>query len=96
MDQILVAGIGNDADDFGTGRRVGQAVVNIPLDVSLVDEVTVAKLAVTDMALFMRRMRQRSDVGSIEIDQRTIFRTGPVEIRGFTDQWLFRSIGGWM
>lgn len=57
MDQILVAGIWNEADDFGAGRQVGQAVVNVPLNVSLVDEVAVAETAVTDATLFVSRMR---------------------------------------
>jgi hypothetical protein len=54
MDYILVAGIGDDADDFGTGRRVGRvwrrAIIYIPLDVSLMDDGMVAKLAVTNLA----------------------------------------------
>ena len=53
MDQILVAGIGDDAADFGRGRRVGQAVVNISLDVSLVDDSVVAELAVDDLSLLI-------------------------------------------
>jgi hypothetical protein len=54
MDQILVAGIGNDADDFGAGRRVGRTIVNVPLNVSLVDDCMVAELVMADLALLMR------------------------------------------
>lgn len=59
MDYVLVAGIGDDADDFGTGRRVGRvwrrAIIYIPLDVSLMDDGMVAKLAVINLARFLRR-----------------------------------------
>lgn len=53
MDQILVAGIRNDAADFGRGRRVGQAVVNLSLDVSLVDVSVVVELAVDGLSLLI-------------------------------------------
>jgi hypothetical protein len=55
MDYILVAGIGDEADDFGPSRRVGRvwrAIIHIPLNVSLMDDSTVVKLAVTNLARF--------------------------------------------
>lgn len=53
MDHVFVAGIRNDADDFGTGRLVGQVVVETAPDVALVDEVMVAELVLTNVALVM-------------------------------------------
>lgn len=46
MDQVLIAGIWDDTDDFGAGRWVGQVV----MDITQVNSSIVAKSAASDAA----------------------------------------------
>ncbi len=61
MDQILVAGVGDDADHFGTGRLVGQSVVDVPLHVTLVDSSAVSEVIVADVVPFLSIDRHHFD-----------------------------------
>jgi hypothetical protein len=63
MDQILVGGIRDDADDFGAGRRVGRVVVNVIVDISLMDLGVIVEPVIANVTPCACRRLRHDDVG---------------------------------